>query len=105
MRALALDRRPGPGGPQAVVREGFFRGIENRDVFDEPPWMDSRRPREKPSRTAAYRLERARHNDLTRSCLSPGTIPPSRRAFFLSSNGLAAGVREGEATRPCPDLG
>jgi hypothetical protein len=33
-----MDRRPSC--------EGHYRGIENMDVFDEPPWMDSRRPRE-----------------------------------------------------------
>jgi hypothetical protein len=54
-------RRSGPEGPQVVVREGFFRGIENMDVFEKPPWMGSRRPRKKPSRTAAYRQGRSRH--------------------------------------------
>jgi hypothetical protein len=43
------------------VREVFFRGFENMDVFEEPPWMGSRRPRKKTSRTAAYRHERSRH--------------------------------------------
>ena len=53
-------RYPGPDGPQAVVREGFFCGLENMDVFEKTPWMDSRRPQKKTSRTAAYRQERAR---------------------------------------------
>src|SRR5690349_2756441 len=39
----SISRPSWPAGRRARV---IFRGFENMDVFEKPPWMGSRRPRE-----------------------------------------------------------
>src|SRR5688572_7709361 len=40
---------------RVVVRDVLLRTLENRDVFEKPPWTDSRRVRKRTSRAATPR--------------------------------------------------
>ena len=51
---------PAPPPESATAPAVPRRGIENRDVFDEPPWTGSRRPRAGTARAAPRRRDRSR---------------------------------------------
>ena len=91
------------------MREVFFCGLENMDVFEKTPWMDSRRPQKKTSRTAAYRLERARlrkrHARLPVAKIGTSAKNATCGAFLLPGKDLAPAGRDLGLTRPARKLG